>query len=87
MSPNSSEAIVSINLNQMLTIIECVVLNIIDGLINAGMSDMLRSPPTPVDKNVSIKVVVYCVVRHDYLSGLVDSITLLRGKECVIVFM
>jgi hypothetical protein len=48
----------------MLTISECVVLNLIDGFIDEGVSDMLRSPSSPVDKNIPIKVII-CVVRHD----------------------
>ena len=60
----------------MLTISECVFLNLIDGIIDEGMSDMLRSSPSPVDENITIKV-IYCVVRHAFLlcciSGFLSS--------------
>ena len=69
MLPNFSYTIVSINLLQSLTFIECLVLNLIDGFIDEDMSDMLRSPSSPVDENITV-IIVYCVVRHD-LSGLV----------------
>ena len=69
MLPNSSETIVSVHRHQILAIFECVILNFIDGSIDEGMSDVLRSLPSPVDENIPIKEVIQvilCVV-HDLL--------------------
>ena len=44
-------------------------LNYLDGFIDADMSDMLRSSPSPVDKNISTTaaalIAIICVVGHD----------------------
>ena len=56
--------------------IECVVLNLKDRYIDDGVSDMLRSPPSPVDKNIT-DVVLFCVV-HDLLELLSRLLNLHR---------
>ena len=49
-----------------------------------GMSDMLRSPPSPVDENITInKVVIYCVVVHDLLQ-LLGRLNLHRNVDIII---